>query len=356
MGIRVLIVDDSVFMRNILQRMLEKYDDIEIVGIAKNGQQGVEMVAELKPDVVTMDIEMPVMDGLTALGHIMRHTPTPVIMVSSLTEDGADATLRALELGAVDFMPKAIDDQARTILHAGQVLREKIIATKTVDLRKINTFKPASQPAPTPQPKPAVAAVTGGGKKTLVAIGSSTGGPRALQELLGALPADLPVPVVIAQHMPANFTAAMATRMNEKCAVTIKEAAHGDVLQAGTAYIAPGGQHMRVHYKNDTFVVSVDEDKGESMYKPSVDVMAESLVATGLAKRFVAIMLTGMGHDGAEQFARLQAGGSYVIAQDESSCVVFGMSRAVIEKGAADETLPLGEIAPRLIALVKGKS
>ncbi|MBI1308839.1 MAG: chemotaxis-specific protein-glutamate methyltransferase CheB [Proteobacteria bacterium] len=339
--IRVLVVDDSSFMRGALVRMIERDPRFKVVDVGRNGREGVEKAQALKPDVMTLDIEMPEMNGLEALKEIMASVKTPVIMVSTLTEAGAESTMKALELGAVDFLPKALSDKDNNIFKGAENLHEKLLAATGA-----SKTSRISAPAPLKVGLPPVSGVTKVDAR-IVVIGSSTGGPKALQTVISQLPKNLPVPVVVAQHMPAQFTKALAHRLDETCTPTVKEIAHGEVMQPGVVYIAPGGYHLRVGATG----VSVDEDKGESPYKPSVDVLAES-VRTTLGKHVLAVMLTGMGNDGTREFVALKKAGAHVIAQDQASSVVYGMPRAVLEAGGADEVLPLEKIGMRIRALL----
>lgn len=362
--IKVLVVDDSSFMRNVLSRMIEKDDRFEVIGKAVNGQQGVEMAEELNPDIITMDIEMPVMTGIEALEKIMSTNPRRVVMVSSLTEEGAEATLESLEKGAVDFIPKALQDKERNIFHSAGSLHEKLIAASRARVSRAGAMKPtmparSSAAAPTTKVVEPVSDVEMRSRRKekfpmakLLLIGSSTGGPRALQEVIPQLPANLPVPVVIAQHMPANFTKAMATRLNSSCALEIKEAQHGDVLEKGHVYLAPGGMLTRVARNGTGFELHISEDTNEeSVYHPSVDVLAAS-VSEAYNGNLLAVMLTGMGSDGAKEYAKLRKQGAYVIAQDEETSVVFGMPKSVIAEDGACEILALNEVAPALKRLL----
>lgn len=342
--IRVLVVDDSSFMRGALVRMIERDARFKVVDVAVNGKEGVEKCQALKPDVVTMDVEMPVMTGLEALAEIMKTVRTPVIMVSTLTEAGAQTTLKALELGAVDFLPKALNDKENNIFRGSDGLHDKLLAAAGVAngrAEKVNAPGAASKVAPPP-----TSGVTRVDVRVVV-IGSSTGGPKALQTVISQLPAGLPVPVVVAQHMPAQFTMALAKRLDETCQIEVREAAHGEVLMPGKVYIAPGGFHLRVNAAG----VQVAEDKGESAYKPSVDVLAESARET-FGKQVLPVMLTGMGNDGTREFVKLHELGAHVIAQDQASSVVYGMPKAVLEAGGVDEVLPLDKIGMRIRALL----
>lgn len=358
--IRVLVVDDSAFMRNMLTRMIERDERFEVVDKATNGQEAIEKVANIKPDVVTLDIEMPVMNGLEALKQIMSRTPVPVVMVSSLTESGARETMEALNSGAVDFIPKALQDKDQNIFHVSEVLHEKLMAAASAKVgvgfsapaSSAHTAAPSVAPAEKPKilAKPVLSAKQLRNPRILV-IGSSTGGPRALQEIVPQLPGDLKVPVVIAQHMPPNFTAAMSTRLHEQSPISVQEAADGMVLEPANVYVAPGGLHMRIKKEGEAFVVRIAEDKGESLYRPSVDVLAES-VSEICAQNTLAVMLTGMGQDGAKAFSQLHNMGAHVVAQDEESCVVYGMPKAVVDANAADDVLNLSEITKRIVSLL----
>lgn len=343
--IRVLVVDDSTFMRGALVRMIEKDARFKVVDIAVNGKEGVEKALALKPDVITMDVEMPVMNGIEALTEIMKGPKIPVVMVSTLTEAGAATTLKALELGAVDFIPKALSDKDKNIFKGADEIHTKLAAAAGAANGRANVI--AAQAAAAPKvalPNPAT--VTRVNAK-VVLIGSSTGGPKALQVVLSQLPNNIPVPVVIAQHMPPEFTLALAKRLDETCPPKIVEAKQGETLLPGTVYIAPGGMHLRITPTG----VTIDDDKGESPYKPSVDVLAESAHRL-FGKQVLAAMLTGMGADGAREFKRIKELGGYVIAQDQPTSVVYGMPRAVLENGGTSEVLPLDKIGSRIRSLL----
>ncbi|MCP5405122.1 MAG: chemotaxis response regulator protein-glutamate methylesterase [Pseudomonadaceae bacterium] len=349
--IRVLVVDDSSFMRSALVRMIETNPRFEVVGTAENGQKGVEMAKQLRPDAMTMDIEMPVMNGIEALREIMASVKTPVIMISTLSEAGAKITLEALSIGAVDFIPKALHDKGGNIFREAETLQAKLMAAAGV--------ADASPVAPKVPGTPAPAAVVAGPVKLaaapvgriapqMVVIGSSTGGPRALQSVVAALPENIKVPVVVAQHMPAEFTKALANRLDETCKVRVVEAADGMAVQAGQVYIAPGGKHLRV----EGGVFKTADDAGESLYKPSVDVLADS-ARKAYGRNVLAVMLTGMGNDGTRAFCALKGDGAYVLAQDQATSVVYGMPKAVADAGAVHEVLPLEAIGGRIGELVR---
>ncbi|MFQ3574281.1 MAG: chemotaxis response regulator protein-glutamate methylesterase [Thermodesulfovibrionales bacterium] len=350
--IKVLIVDDSAFMRNAISSMLSSDPEISIVGTAKDGLEAIEKVKNLKPDIVTMDVEMPRMDGLTALKNIMEKNPLPVIMVSSLTVEGAKVTIEALELGAVDFIPKNLSELSINIVKIKEILLEKIkyIAKKGIPQKII---KPYSRPKTTEPPKPIITAPPsrsiGERKVSIVAIGTSTGGPKALQSIIPNIPKDFPVPIVIAQHMPPNFTGPFADRMNQLSQIRVKEAEEGESLKPGTAYIAPGRGHLRLKRpKGIETIVSISEGKEDYIYRPSVDALMLS-VAELYPGRALGVILTGMGNDGQKGLMAVKQTGSRVFAQNEETCVVYGMPKAVVDAGIADKVLPLEEIAGEII-------
>lgn len=354
MALRVLVVDDSSFMRSILGRLIGKDARFEVVGMAANGAEALEQIPLLSPDVVTMDIEMPVMDGLTALERIMATHPRPVVMLSSLTEAGAEATLKALELGAVDFLPKALDDGGRSVFSNFHVLADKIFAAAQVRLgglvKQAETADVLPAVAAHVAPAPIMQPVAVGQRPKIVLVGSSTGGPRALNQLIAALP-KLSVPMVIAQHMPEGFTTTMARRLNELGVAEVVELEQGMEIVSGRVHVCPGGKHTKLARQADGKVVAdLLADEQDSLFKPSVDVLAASAqVAYG--KEICAVMLTGMGNDGAAAYAAIKTAGGRVIVQDEASCVVYGMPKAVVEMDGASEVLPLDKIAGRVGAL-----
>lgn len=346
--VKVLIVDDSAFMRNALSNMLSSDPEIQIVGKARDGLEAIELVEKLRPDIVTMDVEMPRMDGIAALKHIMEKNPVPVIMVSSITTDGAKVTLDALDLGAVDFIPKNLSDLSINIVKIREVLIDKIkhIARKGIVKRRI---RPAATPKALEIPKSIPMRTTGERRINLVSIGTSTGGPKALQEIISKLPKDFPTPIVIAQHMPPNFTGPFAERLNNLCKIEVKEAEDGESLKNGVTYIAPGRGHMRVKRQRgiDT-VVSISENKDEFIYRPSVDALMMS-VAEIFPGRALGVILTGMGNDGFKGLTKLKETGGRIFAQNEETCVVYGMPKAVVDAGIADKVLAIEEMAGEII-------
>lgn len=337
--IRVLVVDDSAFMRNALSRKIELDNRFKVIGTAVDGRDGFEKTLSLKPDVVTLDVEMPLMNGIEALKAIVSRTKVPVIMVSAVTESGAKTTIEALEIGAVDFIPKTRGSDL-------DFIHEKLLAAVNANLaRSTRSVQPVARHAPPPPPRVVPLRQQAEIRSKIIVIGSSTGGPQALQDVIGQLPPNLPVPIVVAQHMPPQFTLALAKRLDACCPPRVVEARDGEPLVAGTVYIGPGGMHLRVTQT----ALKVDPDRGESLYKPSVNVLAESTLAS-FGKGVLGVMLTGMGNDGMREFTKMHQAGGYTIAQDQATCVVYGMPRAVVDAGAADEVLPLDKIGLRIRA------
>ncbi|MCP4683886.1 MAG: chemotaxis response regulator protein-glutamate methylesterase [bacterium] len=346
-------------MRKALTMMLESDPDIKVVGSARNGEEGITRVRQLKPDLVTMDVEMPQMDGLTALRRIMASTPVPVMMVSSITTDGARATLDALELGAVDFIPKQMSYVSLDIVKIKDDLLAKIrdiVSRKHILMARFRTrrsFKdaqtgvtaartPLTKAAPAPPPKRHK-------KIDIIALGSSTGGPPALQTLISALPRNLPVGMVIAQHMPQTFTKSLADRLDSVCSVTVREAADGDPIEPGTVLIAPGGKHLTVKRYGGRARAVVSAEPGDTLYKPCVDVMFNS-VSEAFGANTMSVILTGMGSNGLDGSRNVKGKGGILIAQDEASSVVYGMPRAVAEASLTDHIAPIDTLAAEIIS------
>ncbi len=350
--VKVLIVDDSAFMRNALSNMLSSDPEIQVIGKARDGVEGIELVEKLRPDIVTMDVEMPRMDGITALKHIMEKNPVPVIMVSSLTVEGAKVTLDALDLGAVDFIPKNLSDLSINIVKIREILLDKIkqIAKKGIVKKRV---RPSTAPVKHIEvPKSMPVRATGERRINLVSIGTSTGGPKALQEIIPKLPKDFPAPIVIAQHMPPNFTGPFAERLNQLSQITVKEAEEGEPLKNGVAYIAPGRGHMRVKRpRGIETVIAISENKEEFIYRPSVDALMSS-VAEFFPGRALGVILTGMGNDGLKGLTALKKTGGRIFAQNEETCVVYGMPKAVVDAGIADKVLSIEEMAGEIINAV----
>ncbi len=351
--IHVVVVDDSAFMRKAISTMLEKDPDIKVVGTGRDGEEGLDLVRRLNPDVVTLDIEMPRMDGLTALRHIMMEMPRPVLMVSSLTVEGAEATLKAMELGAVDFIPKQLSKVSLDIVKIEDDLRAKV---KLIAKRKVRapsparslTVQAAALARQTAGERRPVQKACGPQLHDVVAIGVSTGGPPAVQKVLARLPKDFPAGIVIAQHMPAAFTGPFAKRLDGVCAITVKEAEHGERLVPGVAYVSPGGRHLRIEQKVSRIDLSVTDEPKEALYKPSANVMIES-VAHGVGRRGLGVILTGMGSDGMEGVRALKAKGGRALAQSDATCVVYGMPKAVVDAGLADEVVDIDDMGEAII-------
>ena len=354
MTTRVLVVDDSGFFRRRVKEILEEDPLLTVIGDAANGQEAIDKTAELKPDVITMDIEMPIMDGIKATQKIMASTPTPIVMFSSLTTEGAKATLDALEAGALDFLPKRFEDISQDRNEAKKLLCERVrtIAQQKHMLRRarpVATSTRTPTPASTASPiarKPVNIGKSGG--IDLVAIGTSTGGPLALQNILIDLPENFSKPIVMIQHMPATFTPAFAKRLDQLCKITVKEAEDGEQLKPGVALLAPGGKQMLVDGRATNAVVRVIDSEPSLTYKPSVDITFRS-ISKVFPSNTLAIVLTGMGADGREGARTLKAQGSEVWAQDEESCVVYGMPAAIVDAGLADKVLSLGDFSQAII-------
>lgn len=398
--IRVLIADDSAFMRKVLSDLFDGQPDFEVVGTAMNGADAISKVKQFKPDLLTMDVNMPVMDGLDALAAIMEDCPVPVVMLSSLTQQGTDATIRALSLGAVDFISKAggsisrIDAIENEILlkcrnaasaHVHKTMRPDKIASaaelnasqpeppvmKRVELPRRQGLKLGGDKAPAPawgvggrvgnlflrnraapeKPPEKTAGSNATGAQRLVVIGTSTGGPQALQNVITGLPASLSCGVVVVQHMPPGFTKALADRLDSISQVAVKEAEDGDVIRAGHVYIAPGNFHLRIKEDGGMRRIKLSQEPPVGNHRPAVDVMFDS--ATSVGRNLVAVIMTGMGADGCAGMKKIKHAGGYSIAQDESTCVVYGMPKAVVEAGLADEVRPVQLIARAIVEAVK---
>lgn len=349
--IKALVVDDSAFMRKSLSLMLESTGEIEVIATARDGQEGVEMVKTKFPDIVTMDIEMPRMDGLTALQKIMKEYPTPVLMVSSLTTEGAKDTIRALELGAVDFIPKELSYVNVNIIKIKEDLISKvktIVSQRSLSLRlqriqnlKINKGLTSTKTNTTEIFSKAIPQI---GFKA-VALGISTGGPMSLQKVIPKISGKFSIPMFIVQHMPPKFTKSLAERLNGLSEVEVKEAEDNEVVKGGVVYIAPGGLHMTVEKASTgSNRISISEYPSDTLHRPSVDVMINSVINV-YGKHVLGVIMTGMGRDGADAIKELKIRGGFSIAQDEESCVVFGMPKAVVDSGNADSILSLEKIA-----------
>lgn len=353
MTVRVLVVDDSGFFRRRLGEMINASDKLEVVGTASNGREAIELALKLKPDVITMDYEMPVMDGITAVREIMGRCPTPILMFSSLTYEGARITLSSLEAGAVDYLPKNFEEISKNSAVLRQKLVERILAVAgarsgaAVAPVEPAPAQPTLAPKPQPKPEPAPTPVSprrAAGKFQVVVIGTSTGGPVALQKVLSQLPANFPLPIVLVQHMPASFTAAFAERLDSLCKISVVEARDGDSLRPGVALLAPGGKQLMIAKGGKIKVLPGDERLN---YKPCVDITFGS-AANVFGDKTLAIVLTGMGSDGCEGAKMLKQRGAEVWAQDEATSVIYGMPMAVAKARLADQVLPLLKVGERL--------
>lgn len=378
--ITVLIVDDSPFMRMTLQKVLSQDPQIKVLDTARDGREGIEKLQALNPQVITMDVEMPVMNGLQALDEIMRWKPTPVIILSSVTSEGTQATIKALEYGAFDVVSKPsgkpggdlqmlAHDLIAKVKGAAQVdplrLTKKGSIARTVgsanstfasplQAQGINSFSVANR----------IHAQSAGNRGTgssanrpkhpieIVAIGTSTGGPSALQAVLPKLPANFPVPVLVAQHMPPGFTGPLAQRLNGLCALNVREGVHGELLKAGTVYVAPAGKQIQVVRRGGQLLLNIGDDSPiATLYHPSVDVMFLSL-AKEVGKGALGVVMTGMGNDGLKGMREMKAHEGFAIAEAEETCVVYGMPRAIVDAGLADRVVPLGEIGQVIVECV----
>jgi len=348
--IRVLVVDDSALVRSLLKDIIDRQSDMECIGVANDPLIAREMIRELDPDVITLDVEMPRMDGLDFLGKLMRLRPTPVVMISTLTKYGADVTLRALELGAVDFVAKPRMDPVNGFgILAAQIV-DKVRVAASARIKRL-----VSMPVQhLPQGKNGDVGPVLSSRycsRTLVFVGASTGGTEALKKILAKFPVGFPA-VVITQHMPPGFTATFAARLNSMCQIAVQEAKNGERILPGRAYIAPGGSQLSVRRNGDSYVTVVEDSEPVNRHRPSVEVLFKS-AARVVGRYAYGLMLTGMGDDGAKAMREMRDAGSYNFVQDEDSCVVFGMPRAAILQGAADEVLPLSDLADALMERVK---
>ncbi|MDH4152841.1 MAG: chemotaxis response regulator protein-glutamate methylesterase [Nitrospira sp.] len=349
--IRVLTVDDSALMRQVLATLLAKDPGIEVIGSAPDPYIAREKIKALNPDVLTLDVEMPKMDGVTFLEKLMRGHPMPVVMVSSLTEAGCQTTLRALELGAVDFITKPKIDLREGMEEIAQDLIAKVKAAACANVKRewLGVRREANPLTSHPSPLTVGSAMIKT-TDTIIAIGSSTGGTEAVKDVLLSLPPNTP-PILITQHMPERFTKTWADRMNSLCRISVKEAQDGDSVLPGHALVAPGGYHMALVRSGARYTVQISQDPPVNRHRPSVDVLFAS-VARYAGANAVGVILTGMGGDGAKEMLTMKQAGAFTIAQDEASCVVFGMPKEAIKFGGVDKVLPLGEIAGAILSHV----
>jgi two-component system, chemotaxis family, protein-glutamate methylesterase/glutaminase len=363
--IKVVVVDDSAFMRKSLSIMLESDPQIKVVAVARDGKEGIEKIREFHPDLVTMDIEMPGMDGLTALGIIMKEMPLPVLMVSSLTTDGAKSTLDALNLGAVDFIPKELSFVSLDIV---KIKEELISKVKQIVQSRSLQFRMQRVSAVSRGVLQSAAGGKGAGAASLpaakgawpvkkglrgVVLGISTGGPFALLQIIPKLPKDFPLGIAIVQHMPPRFTRSMSERLDGLSQVRVKEAEDGDRMEPGLVLIAPGGEHMTFRANGTSVKVKISGEPQNTLYKPCADVMMTSAVEA-FSGPLLGVIMTGMGKDGLEGLKLIKQKGGYVLAQNEETCVVYGMPKAAVDAGLADLVLPLEDIPQAITRLVKG--
>lgn len=345
--IKVLIIDDSALIRRLMTEIINAQPDMTVVGAAADPYAARDLIKASDPDVLTLDVEMPRMDGLDFLEKLMRLRPMPVVMVSTLTERGSDITMRALELGAVDFIAKPKLEIAKGMTEAAEALLERIrMAAKARVQRRERAARAAEAPAAVGNRRVST--------EKLIIVGASTGGTEALRAFLTQLPPDAPG-VLIVQHMPVGFTAAFAKRLNGLCRITVKEAEHNERVLPGHAYIAPGSHHLLVQRSGANYMTALSDAPPVNRHKPSVEVLFRS-AAQAAGPNAVGIMMTGMGRDGAKAMLEMREAGAYNIAQDEATCVVYGMPREAVQLGAVHDIVPLNEIAARVFAHLGGGS
>ena len=354
-SIKVLVVDDSALMRQFISDILNSESRINVVGTARDGREALDKIKTLRPDVVTLDVEMPVMDGLKTLEEIMRTNPLPVIMVSSITQEGADTTMKALAMGCVDFIGKPSGNISLNIRDIGQELIEKVFAAAGAKVfvkgrsALLSGGGLGRSGFPVSMPQITMPSL----RKDIVAIASSTGGPMALSELLPKIPKNFPVPIVITQHMPKEFTGSFAKRLNESSQIEVLEGFEGLSLKPGRAVIAPGGSHLVIKRRSGAAVCSLSDAPPVLSVKPAANVMFLSL-ADEFGGNVLCVILTGMGRDGTDGATALKRKGAYVIAESQKTCVVYGMPKAAADAGIVDAVLPLDEIPEAIVKIVKG--
>jgi two-component system chemotaxis response regulator CheB len=343
--IRVLVIDDSTFVRQALARMLASDPEIEVVGLASDGSDGHAKACALRPDVITLDMRMPRMDGLEALRRIMADCPAPVLLLSSHTTEGASLTMRGLEMGAMDFVDKSSVQGPMNLLGLTDELIAKVRALASVPRSKVV----AALPRPWPQRKPAPRPPRGKSGVETVVIGTSTGGPPALQAIIPRLPADFASAVLIVQHMPVGFTRSLAERLDSRSVLTVREAADGDPVTPGCVLVAPAGRHMKVRRRARAVEVWLDDEPRSALHRPSVDVLMASVAAI-YGVRALGVLLTGMGSDGVEGLRAIRQAGGRALAESEETSVIYGMPKAAVEAGVVDESVPLDRMADEILA------
>lgn len=343
-NIQVLVVDDSAFMRKVITDMLNSDPRIHVIGTARNGEDALLKQKQLRPDVITLDVEMPLLNGLETLKKMMNEDPCPVVMISSTTKEGTENTLIAMEYGAVDFVAKPSGAISLDLDKVEKEIIEKVILAAKAKLKQATPKPIVSKSLHQPFVKSQ--------KQKIIAIGTSTGGPKALKDVITKVPATVSAPILIVQHMPVGFTKSLADRLNSLSSITVKEAKDGDLLENGTAYIAPGGYHIALRQVKSSFFIKTHLEEPRRGHRPSVDVMYESL-STISDIETIAVIMTGMGADGTEGLMKLkQTASCYAIAEAEESCVVFGMPKAAIKTNLVDEVVHVQDIAERISRLV----
>ncbi|MBF7084207.1 chemotaxis response regulator protein-glutamate methylesterase [Desulfallas sp. Bu1-1] len=353
--IGVLVVDDSALMRKYIKQIINEEPDMTVLDTARDGEEAVDKAISLKPQVITMDINMPRMDGITALQYIMAQAPCPVVMLSSLTQKGALATFEALELGAVDFISKPDGTVSQEIFKIKEEIKAKVRAA--ANSRRPAKFRPEQKKIREKKQAPikTVTAPANVNIERVVIIGVSTGGPKTLMDILPLLSPDLPAPVVVVQHMPAGFTAPFAQRLNQHCRLRVKEAANGDVLEQGVIYVARGGYHLKAsHNQVDKGVkLFISREPKDTLFMPSVHVTMESFYKALGPERLVGVLLTGLGDDGADMMVRIRRGGGVTIAESEETAVVWGMPREAYLRGGVQHLVPSYQVAERIMEALK---
>ncbi|WP_249869766.1 protein-glutamate methylesterase/protein-glutamine glutaminase [Oceanobacillus saliphilus] len=345
--IRALVIDDSAFMRKVISDILNNDSRIEVIGTARNGEEGIKKARELAPDVITMDIHMPIMDGMDALQEIMKDNPTPVVILSSVTQEGTAKTIQAISNGAIDFITKPSGSISLDIQTIEDEITSKVFTASQVNMNKNKKIKKLSAKKPH-------SILESSYDKTVVTIGTSTGGPRALQHVLTKLPASFSAPILIVQHMPKGFTKSLANRLNTLSHLHVKEAIHGEMLEKGTAYIAPGDYHMTVKKVGKSMAIHLTDDAPIKGHRPAVDVLLDSLATVKQVNK-IAVILTGMGSDGSKGLIKMKEtdSKSTVIAESEETSIVYGMPKSAVHTGYVDYQLPIHEIAELLVKLMK---
>lgn len=342
MTIKVLIVDDSALIRRILTEVIDAQEDMSVVGSAPDPLIARSMIKSLNPDVLTLDVEMPKMNGLDFLEKLMKLRPMPVLMISTLTAESSAVTIQALSLGAVDFITKPQMDQMQEMRDYGEIIADKIRAAASAKIKKIHSTNNA--PHPTKSSLIDNSVISG---QKVIAVGASTGGTEAINQFLLSMPEDCP-PIVITQHMPAGFTASFSARLNNNCVINVKEAGHNELIKPGWAYIAPGGSHMLISKRGGGYYTQLTQDEPVNRHRPSVDVLFDS-IALCVGNQALGVILTGMGKDGAQGLLRMKQAGSFNFSQDEESCVVYGMPKEAVKVGAVDQVEPLDKITSAVL-------